>query len=368
MTFHPIPQVEKLERTTPFVGPEELARRVGHTTLLRLGANENAFGSSPLALEAMRTELERSSHYGDPESIALREALAERHRCAPENISVGAGIDDLQGLLVRAYLGNGLAALTLGTYPTFVYHVVGYGGRAATVPYGENGAVRLDALAELVRRHRPRMVYLANPDNPSGSVVTPHALERFLESLPEDVLLVLDEAYMDFLDEAYLGDTVDPRVVRMRTFSKIYGLAGQRIGYVLASPGVIAAFQKIRLHFAVNRVAQAGALAALRDCTFVERVKREILRGREEYRVLGNELGCPTLPSFTNFVCFNVGSRERAEAMVEELLRRGIFVRKPGAPPLDGHIRVSVGTPEERARFARVFAESLGTLPEEAAS
>src|SRR5260370_39536309 len=146
-----------------------------------------------------------------------------------------------------------------------MYHVAGYGGHAVTVPYTDDGRVQTDALAALAREHRPQMVYLANPDNPSGSFVERKALERFVDLLPEDRLLVLDEAYSDFLDEVCLGDTVHPRVVRMRTFSKAYGLAGQRIGYVLAAPEVIATFQKIRLHFAVNRVAQAGALAALAD-------------------------------------------------------------------------------------------------------
>jgi histidinol-phosphate aminotransferase len=360
--IEPIPQIAAVPASTPFVGPETLARRFGFETLVRLGANENPFGPSPRALEAMRAEAARAAYYGDPDSLLLREALAERHRCMPEHISIGAGIDDLQGLLVRSYLGEGKAALTFGTYPTFMYHVVGYGGHAVTVPYARDGSIRLDALAELAREHRPRLVYLANPDNPSGSFLSCAALEAFLDRLPEDVLLVLDEAYVDFLDETYFGDTVHPRIVRMRTFSKVYGLAGMRIGYVVAAPEIIATFQKIRLHFAVNRIAQAGALAALEDRSFVAYVKRETAVGREAYHALGRTLGCATLPSFTNFVCFDLGTRARAERMVEELLRRGMFVRKPGASPLDGHIRVSIGAAQERARFAQAFEEGLNAL------
>ena len=357
--IEPAPAIAALPASVPFVGPETLARRMGVDTLVRLGANENPFGPSPRALDAMRAQAPRAAYYGDPESLLLREALAERHRCAPENISVGAGIDELQGLLVRAYLGEGKAVLTLGTYPTFMYHVTGYGGHAVTAPYAADGSIQLDALAALAREHRPRMVYLANPDNPSGSRVSPAALEAFVEALPEETLLALDEAYVDFLDETYFGDTVHPRIVRMRTFSKAYGLAGMRVGYALAPAEVIATFQKIRLHFAVNRLAQAGALAALEDHVFVERVKRETAIGREEYHALGRKLGCAALASSTNFVCFNLGTRARAEAMVEALLHRGVFVRKPGAPPLDGHIRVSVGAPEERARFAQAFEQGL---------
>ena len=360
--IEPIPRIAAVPASTPFVGPETLARREGIADLVRLGANENAFGPSPRALDAMRAELERAAYYGDPESLLLREALAERHNCSPEHISIGAGIDDLQGLLVRSYLGEGTAVLTLGTYPTFMYHVVGYGGRAATVPYADDGSLQLDALAALAREHRPRLVYISNPDNPSGSYVKREALERFVDRLPEDTLLVLDEAYVDYLDETYFGDTVHPRIVRMRTFSKVYGMAGMRIGYVLAPPEAIATFQKIRLHFAVNRIAQAGARAALEDRSFVENVKRETARGRDEYHAIGRALGCATLPSCTNFVCFNLGTSARAEAMVQELLRRGIFVRKPGAPPLDGHIRVSVGAQRERARFAQAFEQGLDAL------
>jgi histidinol-phosphate aminotransferase len=358
----PIPHIAAMPTTTPFVGPETLARRVGVERLLRLGANENPFGPSPNAVEAMRRELQRIAYYGDPDSFMLREVLAIRHHCAPDNISVGAGIDELQGLMVRAYLGDGAAVLTLGTYPTFMYHIAGYGGYGVTVPYAEDGSIRLDALAMLACEHRPRLVYVANPDNPSGSCVTPQALERFLDRLPDDALLVLDEAYAEFTDEVYFGDTVHPRIVRMRTFSKVYGLAGARVGYILAAPEVVACFQKIRLHFAVNRVAQAGACAALEDRSFVAHVKHETARGREDYHALGKRLGCATLPSFTNFVCFDLGSHARAEATVEELLQLGVFVRKPGVPPLDRYIRVSVGAEEERAVFARALEQVLHIL------
>jgi histidinol-phosphate aminotransferase len=357
--IEPIPQIAAVPVSTPFVGPETLARRVGIKALVRLGANENPFGPSPRAAEAMRAEISRVAYYGDPDSLLLREALAARHRCTPDHIGIGAGIDDLQGLLVRSYLGESEAALTFGTYPTFMYHVLGYGGSAVTVPYASDGSVQLDALADLARERRPRLAYLANPDNPSGSFVSPAALETFLERLPEETLLVLDEAYVDFLDETYFDDTAHPRIVRMRTFSKAYGLAGARIGYVVAPPEIIATFQKIRLHFAVNRIAQAGALAALEDRAFVERVKRETALGREAYHALGRATGCATLPSCTNFVCFDLGARMRAEAMVQALLARGMFVRKPGAPPLDGYVRISIGAPEERTRFAHAFKESL---------
>ncbi len=358
------PIVAALPESRPFVGPEELARRAGLDSLVRLGANESAFGPPPKALDAMRAALSHTNWYGDPESVELREALAARHGCGTSNVTVAAGIDDLLGLAVRAYLGPGDATvMTLGSYPTYVYHVVGYGARLETVPYLADGTVQLELLAERTRETGARVVYLANPDNPSGSFAPREALRAFLGALPSDVIVVLDEAYADFVPASDLvSDSeafADARVVRMRTFSKAFGMAGARIAYALAAPEVGVAFGKIRLQYGVPRTAQIGALAALAEREFVDGVVLEVARGRDEYRALAERLGIATLPSQTNFVCFDLGSRERAEAMVEALLRRGIFVRKPAAAPLDGHIRVTVGTERERNLFADAFEKAL---------
>jgi len=346
------------------VGPEELTRRTGRTSLVRLGANESAFGPPPRALEAMRAALEQIMWYGDPEALELREALAALHGCGVENISVGAGVDDLLGLAVRAYLAPGeVTVATLGSYPTYVYHVVGYGARLETVPYADDGSVQLEALAERAHATGARVAYLANPDNPSGAFAPREAVGRFADALPEDCLLVLDEAYGDFVAPAdLLPDAIDPRIVRMRTFSKAFGFAGARIGYCLGSAETIETFNKIRLQFNVNRIAQVGALVALGERDFVNGVVAEVARGREEYRALAARFGLSALPSRTNFVCIDLGSRARAEAMVEELLQRGIFIRKPGLPPLDRYVRITVGTPAQRGELARAFGEAFDVV------
>ena len=364
------PLVEALAPSRPFVGPEELARSVGRTELLRLGANESAFGPSPRALEAMHAELGRIAYYGDPESLELREKLASLHRCEPEHITVGAGIDDLLGLVVRGYCAPGdVSVSTLGSYPTYAYHVLGYGARLETVPYAADGSVRLGELAARARATSARLVYLANPDNPSGAFAPRDAVAAFVAALPASALLVLDEAYADFVDPTQLlPEIVDPRIVRMRTFSKAFGLAGARIAYAIGSRETIATFAKIRLHFGVARTAQAGALAALEDTAHVASVVAEVARGRLEYAAFAARFASRTLPSATNFVCIDIGSRERAEAMVDALLRRGIFVRKPGVAPLDGHIRVTVGTANDRERFRDALGEALAELDENVAS
>jgi histidinol-phosphate aminotransferase len=312
----------------------------------------------------MRAALPRTSWYGDPESVDLRAALAAKHGCAPEEIVVASGIDDLLGLCVRGYLAPGEIALTtLGSYPTFNYHVHGYGGKLETVPYARDGRVQLDALLEAAHARAAKIVYLANPDNPSGTFAGRAELERFTAELPAQTLLVLDEAYADFVAPGDLPpDRIDPRVVRTRTFSKAYGMAGARIGYALAAREAIETFGKIRLQYGVNRTAQIGALAALGEGEFVVGVVADVARGRAEYAALARSLGFPVFDSRTNFACIDLGTRERAEAMVESLLQRGVFIRKPGAPPIDRCIRVTVGTAPERAEFARIFSEAVAEL------
>ena len=349
------PHIEAIPLVTPFVGPEQLMREHAFSSMLRLGANESAFGPSPAAVAAMRDELPLLSWYGDPESYALREALASRHNCAVENICVGAGIDDLMGLAVRAYTSPGDVALaTHGTYPTFAYHVTGYGAKLATVVYREDGTVDVDALIARAREVQPAIVYVANPDNPSGTLLPASEIARLFEALPHRSLLLLDEAYIDFAPhEDAQPPLADPRILRMRTFSKAYGMAGARIGYAVASARIVQTFEKIRLQYGVNRNAQIGALAALDDDAFHKYVIAAVAEGREEYYGLARSLGCGYLESYTNFVCIGLGSVQRALQVLQGLLERAVFIRKPGLPPLDGFIRVSVGTPEERAQFAQ---------------
>ena len=338
---------------TPFIAPEQLMREGGHSSLLRLGANESAFGPSPKAVEAMARELPRISWYGDPESYDVRSALAVRHDCAVENLCVGSGIDDLMGLAVRAFMGAGAVALTTrGTYPTFAYHVTGFGGRLETVQYRADGMVDVDALVARANELRPAIVYLANPDNPSGTLLPPAEVVRLFEALPRQTLLFLDEAYVDFIDErSAFPPLLHGRLLRVRTFSKAYGMAGARIGYLISTPRNVVTFQKIRLHYGVNRNAQIGALAALGDVGFHEHVVKQVAQGRDEYYTLAVSLGTSALRSHTNFVCIDFGNAERATTVMNKLLAHGVFVRKPAAPPLDRYVRVSVGTPEERLEF-----------------
>ncbi len=362
----PTAQVAAIPPSTPFVAPEELARRLGLAEILRLGANESAFGPSPRAIAAMREAVALTSWYGDPESLELRSALAARHGCTVGEIVVACGIDDLMGLIVRAFCGPGEPCVaTRGTYPTLFYHINAYGARAEFAEPDERGGIVRENIVDAVRRSGAKLVYVANPDNPSGGFVDRATIAALRAALPDDTLLFLDEAYADFVPVAELPpDEIDPRIIRTRTFSKAYGMAGARIGYALASAETIATFQKLRLHFGVNRAAQIGALAALDDGAFLRGVIAEVERGRDEYHTIAARHGLASLPSATNFVCIGIGSKAQADAMLAALLERGVFVRKPWSPPIDGYIRVTVGTAPQREAFARAFAEALDGVRE----
>lgn len=354
------PLVTGLPATVPFVGPETIERSSGRPFRLRLGANESSFGPSPKAREAMLAALDRISNYADPQCYEVRAAIAAQYGVGIENVVVASGIDELLGLIVRAFVDRDEPVVaSLGAYPTVPFHVAGFGGELVRVPYIDDRN-DLDAMAKAAHESHARLVYISNPDNPSGSYYNADAIWAFLERLPDDTLLILDEAYAEFAPQDTLlpSDTLHPRLIRTRTFSKAYGMAGARIGYAIAMPETITTFDKIRLHFGVNLVAQAGALASLADPDFVTSVTAEVAKGREDYAALATELGLTALPSATNFVTIDVGGVERARALVATMAERGVFIRMPGAPPLDRCVRVTVGSSPERALFAEILRET----------
>ncbi len=353
--------LEALPANTPFIGPERLMREGGLRELVRLGANESAFGPSPRAVAAMSGELERLSWYGDPDSYELRETLAARNGCTIDQILVACGIDDLMGLVVRAFVEiGGVAIAARGTYPTFAYHVAGYGGRLETAPYTDAGEPDLEALSALAHQLHASVAYLANPDNPSGTFISGERIAAFYESLPVGTLLLLDEAYADFAEqELLLEPRFEDRLIRARTFSKAYGLAGARIGYTLTTAHNVERFERIRLQYGVNRNAQIGALAALEDEAHLAWVVRETAAARDAYAELARGVGMTVLPSRANFICIDIGDARRATRVMNALLERGVWIRKPGAPPLDRCIRVTAGTPPMREAFARALRDVL---------
>ena len=356
------PLAQSLPATVPFVGPEAQERAQGFEFKARLGANENVFGPSPKAIAAMAEASKDIWMYGDPENHDLRAALAAHHGVAPQNIMVGEGIDGLLGYLARLTIDTGDRIVTSdGAYPTFNYHVAGFGGEIVKLPYRDD---REDLAALLARAAEvdAKLVYFANPDNPMASWLTGPEIEAQLDSIPDGCVLILDEAYIEFapLGTAPEIDIDDPRVIRMRTFSKAYGMAGARVGYAMGAEPLITAFNKIRNHFGMNRAAQAGALAALQDKQYLAENIANVATARAEITRIAAENGLVALPSATNFVAIDCGADGAfAKAVLDQLVSRGIFVRMPFAAPGNRCIRLSCGPAPDLAAFAAALPGAL---------
>lgn len=355
--------VQGLPASVPFTGPETLERQRGEPFLARLGANESAFGISELARQALHDHIGTSgcSWYGDPENHDLRSLLAERHGVGMNNICVDAGIDALLGLSVRMLLEPGASVVTsMGAYPTFNYHVSGFGGQLHTVPYRDYHEDP-QALLDQAARCKARLVYLSNPDNPMGTCLSSDIVQDMIDNLPEHCLLLLDEAYVEFMHEQTAAplDMDHPRLIRFRTFSKAYGLAGMRIGYALANSDIISGFDRVRNHFAVNRLAQIAALASLQDTRMLPRVRKQVSEGRQRIHQLADDLQLRALPSSTNFVALDMGTSDKADQLLQQLDDERIFLRKPRNAPLDRFLRIGVGTEQEHARLALSLTKLL---------
>lgn len=345
--------VRNLPASVPFTGPETLERRRGSPFRARLGANESAFGISALAAKALHAHIGTSgcSWYGDPENHELRSRLARKHDVDMDCLCVDAGIDALLGLVVRMTIEPGTPVVSsLGAYPTFNYHVAGFGGVLHTVPYRDHHEDP-EALLGCALEYGARLVYLSNPDNPMGTSLSAQAVQSMIQRLPKDCILLLDEAYVEFMTDHELAqlDMSNPQVLRFRTFSKAYGLAGMRIGYVMGHPNLIGGLERIRNHFAVNRLAQVAAVASLEDEDMLPSVLQQVSDGRQRIYDMAEKLGLPYLRSSTNFVTVDMDSSQRAARLLETLNEQGIFLRKPMVAPQDRFIRIGVGTLQEQA-------------------
>lgn len=356
------PLADSLPATVPFVGPETQERARGRDFAARLGANENTFGPSPNAIAAMAEAAGDIWMYGDPENHDLRQALAAHHGISAENIMVGEGIDGLLGYLVRLLIGPGDKVVTSqGAYPTFNYHVTGFGGVLETVPYKDDHEDP-DALIAKAAEVNAKLIYIANPDNPMGTWHDADTIQRMIDAVPEGCLLVLDEAYIEFAPKGTVPtlNTDDPRVIRMRTFSKAYGMAGARVGYAIGTTDLITAFRKIRNHFGMCRISQTGAVAALKDQDYLAKVVANVADARFRIDQIARDNGLTTLPSATNFVAVDCGQDAAyAKAVLDQLIAQDVFVRMPFAAPQNRCIRISAGQPEELDLFAAALPKAL---------
>ncbi|GAB5377196.1 MAG: pyridoxal phosphate-dependent aminotransferase [Acuticoccus sp.] len=309
--------------------------------------------------------------YGDPENHDLTETLAAHHGVPPGRIGVGEGIDGLLQVIVRLFVDDGTPVVTsAGAYPTFLYHVKGFGGRPVLVPYRDDHEDPDGLLAAACETRAP-LIYLANPDNPMGTWHDAARIEAMIAALPAGTLLVLDEAYIEFAPAAAAlpADYAHPQLIRLRTFSKAYGMAGARIGYALTSPEIAGAFDLVRNHFGVNRIAQAGALAALADAAFLDKVQRDVAAAKARIDKIGAAHGLTAVPSATNFVALDTGrSGDFSRALVAALAAEGVFVRMPFVAPQDRCIRISAGPAAMLDAFAAALPRALAALDDAASA
>lgn len=362
-SFTPI--IAALPSSTPFVGPEALTRRSGHKIKARLGANESVFGPSPNVIKAMQAAALESWQYGDPEHHDLKVAIAAHHGVATENIACGEGIDGLLGLVVRLFIDPGDAVATsLGAYPTFNFHVATSGGKLVTTPYVDDHEHPV-ALIKLAATEKTKLLYFANPDNPMGTVWPAREIKHMIDHLPEGCMMLLDEAYIDFAltSTPPAIDVNNKSLLRFRTFSKAYGMAGVRVGYCIGHSDIISSFDKIRNHFGISRMAQAGAIAAIKDQKYVSQALKLVSESKKHIYEIARANGFKPIQSATNFVTIDCGrDGTYARSIVDSLLEHGIFIRMPSVAPLNRCIRISCGNKKDLDLLAKALPRVLKAL------
>jgi histidinol-phosphate aminotransferase len=356
------PEIAALVPYKPGKPIEELERELGISGAIKLASNENPLGPSPKAVEAMAQALSGLHRYPDGAGFVLRTALAERYGLVPEQIVLGNGSNEIIEFLCRAFLRPG--DLALAAAPSFLMYaklVQVAGGQLKEVPL--NGfRLDLEAMAAAIEP-RTRLVFVNNPDNPAGTAFSAAEFRRFLSQTPEGVLVVLDEAYIDFASDPEVARGTDflddpTPVVVMRTFSKAYGLAGLRVGYGLGPVEVMDLLHRVRQPFNSSILAQVAGAAALADQEFLQRTQEVTWQGLKDFYACFEALGLEYVPSQANFVLVKLGPR--AAEVADELLRRGVIVRKMASYGLPEHLRISVGLPGENRRFMDELTAILG--------
>ncbi len=357
MTPRPKPWIATLEPYVPGKPIEELERELGIANAVKLASNENPLGPSPRAVEAIQRAAANVHRYPDGASFRLREALARQLGVARESLVFGCGADEILELVAKSFLGPGDECIF--AWPSFAMYpivVKGMGATPVPVPLDANWVHDLDALAGALTA-RTRVVVVCNPNNPTGTSVARDAFDRFAAALPPEVVLLIDEAYVDFSQRS---DRIDglawvarrPGTLSARTFSKISGLAGLRVGYAVADPELAGVLERARHPFNLNVLAEVAALAALGDREHLERTLRS---NREGMAYLTRELaslGIPTWPSEANFLLAQPGP-----GAYEQLLRKGIIVRPLAGFGMPAHVRITVGTAAENEALVKALIE-----------
>lgn len=352
--------IETLKPYPPGKPIEELERELGIRGVIKLASNENPLGPSPKAIQAIQTALSSLNRYPDGSGYYLRQALSRRFNVPFDQVLIGNGSNEIIELAIRTFLEPKQKAIQ--PFPTFLVYekmVAAQNGEMITVPL-KDFRLDLDAIKRRIEED-VRLIFINNPNNPTGSYITQAELIDFLNTLPSDIIVILDEAYIEFATDKNIADGLSllpdhTNIIVLRTFSKLYGLAGLRIGYGFTSQRLADYINRVRQPFNVNTLAQKAALAALEDSEFVERTIRlvhtELAFLKEEI----DKLGLRHYPTQTNFFLIEVGDGDR---VYKALLKEGVIVRSMSSFGLEGFIRVSVGLREENIRFLEALNKVL---------
>ena len=340
----------------------ELARELGleESGIVKLASNENPLGVSPKAAQAIRAVLDGLARYPDGNGFDLKQALSRRLGVGMDGIVLGNGSNDVLELAARSFLTPGLSAIySQHAFAVYPLAVQAMGAQGIAVPAREFGH-DLPAMARAVRPDT-RLMFIANPNNPTGTFIDGATLETFIAQLPPQVLVVLDEAYNEYLEPQFRYDSIGwlkkyPNLMISRTFSKVYGLAGLRVGYALAAPGVADLMNRVRQPFNVNSLSLAAAAAGLDDEVFVRDSYELNRRGMRQIVAGLQQLSLKYIPSYGNFITFKVPG---AAAVFQKLLKSGVIVRPIANYGMPDHLRVSIGLESENARFLEVLQLSL---------
>jgi histidinol-phosphate aminotransferase len=356
-----LPTVAALSPYEPGKPIEELRRELGIGEPIKLASNENPLGPSPLAVAAMRAALDDLNRYPDGSSWALTRKVAARHKVNPDQVFMAAGSVEVLNLLAFLFLRPGLNAV-FSQYGFAIYPlaVAAAGGESKIVPMKPGYAFDLDGIAAAIDANT-RLIFLDNPNNPTGAIFRRPEWERFLARAPDHAVIVADEAYFEFVRDSAYPDSLDYHdgarmIVTLRTFSKIYGLAGVRAGYAIARPDLIQLLNKVRQPFNITSPAQAGALAAMDDGEHVRRTLEANAAGIAYLEREFRRLGIGFVPAHANFILADVGD---GRAIFDKLLRLGVIVRPTGGYGLPRHLRISVGLEEENRKLVAALERAL---------
>jgi histidinol-phosphate aminotransferase len=359
-----VPGVRKLKPYQPGKPIEDLQRELGLSSIIKLASNENPLGPSPIATEASQQVLPELARYPDGNGFVLKNALAEKLRVSTPQITLGNGSNDVLELIVRAFASEGNeVVVSEHTFAIYALAAQAVNAKVVETPARQWGH-DLDAMQAAVSK-RTKLVFIANPNNPTGTYVDTASLKSFISALPEQVLVIVDEAYFEYASDARLGVKEYPNALEWlaehknlivtRTFSKAYGLAGLRVGYAVSHADIADILNRVRQPFNVNQMALVAANAALKDNDHLDRGIQINSDGMDQLTQGFDRLQLPYIPSAGNFVCVEVGPD--AANIYQRLLQEGVIVRPVANYKMPNHLRVSVGLKTENAKFLQALNE-----------